>query len=120
MILKKNMKKTLLILLILTFFTLNYPVSATEYEHPYSRIGRLPCPLVLKNCTTIQSLEENEYLPPRPQDQNLDDYTNAINNIYTSEELQNFCKSCVVKLSRDSKCINRGIKKCRKNFSPSS
>lgn len=91
-----------------------------EGESNHSRIGRLPCPLVLKNCTSIQALEENDYLPQKSEEETLEGYINATNIIYTPEELENFCKSCVVKLSRDSKCITRGIKKCKKNFTANS
>ncbi len=98
------MKKILLILFVLlTFFTLNYLAFAEcESDSNQSRIGRLPCPLVLKNCTTLQALEENKYL-------NKD-------QVYSVTEVEAACKSCVIKLSRDSECITRGLKKCRKNF----
>lgn len=106
------MKKTLSILLVFVFSTLSYPAFAMNEN---IRLKRLSCPRVLDECTSIQALEENEYLPP-DDDDDLEAYIEGILQDYTPEELQNICKSCIVANSRDSKCINRGIKKCRKNF----
>ena len=106
------MKKTLSIFFTFVLFTLNYPAfAASEYNH----FKRLPCSQVLDSCATIQDLEENEYLPP-DENNDLEAYIEGILNDYTLEELQDLCKSCIVAKSRNSKCINRGIKKCRKNF----
>lgn len=111
------MKKILLTLLTLTLFTLNYSASAEcDSVSNQSRIGRLPCPRVLANCITIQALEENHYLPEKPANQSQVDYEIGIELSHTADELIDICKSCVVQLSRDSKCINRGIKKCRKEY----
>ena len=106
------MKKTLSILFIFVLFTLNYPAfAASKYNH----FKRLPCSQVLSDCTSIQGLEEEEYLPPDEND-DLEAYVEGILDTYTSAELQDICKSCVVAKSKDSRCINRGIKKCRKQF----
>ena len=100
------MKKTLSIIFIFVLFTLNCPAFAAK---------RFSCPKVLDDCTSIQSLEENEYLPPDEND-DLEAYIEHILDTYTPEELQDICKSCIVAESKNSKCINRGISKCRKNF----
>ena len=106
------MKKTLSILFVFVLFTLNYPsFAASKYNH----FKRLPCSQVLSDCTSIQGLEEEEYLPP-DENSDLEAYIEGILATYTPEELQDICKSCIVAKSRNSKCINRGIKKCRKNF----
>ena len=108
------MKKTLPILFIFALSILNYPVFAVS---EYSHFKRFPCSQVLSNCTSIQGLEEEEYLPP-DDDDDLEAYIEGILDTYTSEELQDICKSCVVAKSRNSKCINRGIKKCKKELGP--
>ena len=105
------MKKTLSILFVFVLFTLSSPAFATS-EHKYRKLS---CSKVLDSCTTIQDLEENEYLPPDEND-DLEAYIEGILDNYTPEELQDICKSCIVAKSKDSKCINRGIKKCRKQF----
>ena len=111
------MKKTLPILFILTLFTSAYPTFA-ECESDYNqyRIGRLPCPLVLKNCITIEALEENHYLPPKQEGQSESEYELQILNSYTPQQLQDLCKSCVVAQSKTSKCINRAFRQCRKHY----
>lgn len=109
------MKKLLPTLFVFVLFTFSCSVFAEEPIN-YSRIGKLPCPRVLANCITIEALEENHYLPEKPEGQSDVDYIIEIETTHTPDELINICKSCVVKLSRDSKCINRGIKKCRKEY----
>ncbi len=106
------MKKALSILFIFALLTFSCSaLAANENNH----FRRLSCPKVLDSCTTIQDLEENEFLPPDEND-DLEAYIEQILDTFTSEELQNICKSCIVAKSRNSKCINRGIKKCRKQF----
>ncbi len=106
------MKKPLSILFVFAFFT--FSCSALAISEPkYFR--RLSCSKVLDSCTSIQDLEKNEYLPPDEND-DLESYVEGILDTYTPEELQDICKSCIVAKSRDSKCINKGIKKCRKSF----
>jgi hypothetical protein len=100
------MKKSLSIFFVLTLFVINYPAFAAK---------RLPCSKVLSTCTSIQGLEEEEFLPSN-EDDDLEAYIEGILNDYTAEELESICKSCVVAKSRDSKCINRGIKKCKKSL----
>ena len=108
------MKQTLSIFFIFAFFTFNYPAFAVS---KYNHFKRLSCSQVLSDCTSIQGLEEEEYLPP-DEDDDLEAYIEEILDTYTSEELQDICKSCVVTKSRNSKCINRGIKKCKKELGP--
>ena len=111
---EKNMKKPLSVLFVFVLFIFSYSAFASS---EYNRFRRLSCPKVLEECTTIQALEENEYLPPDEND-DLEVYIEGILENYTPEELQDICKSCIVAKSRDSKCINRGIKKCRKKLEP--
>jgi hypothetical protein len=97
------MKNPLSVLFVFVLFLINYPAFAEcEPNYSSSRIGRLPCPLVLKNCTTFHALKENHYAEKDEK--------------YSVEEVQGFCKRCVIDLSRDLKCITRGTKKCVINF----
>ena len=109
------MKKILSILVVFVLFVFCCSAFAASTSNHFRRLS---CPRVLSICTNIQGLEEEEFLPP-DEDDDLEAYIEGILDDYTSEELQDICKSCIVAKSRDSKCINRGIKKCRKKFSDS-
>lgn len=108
-----------ILLSILVLLTLNQPVfSQCQSDDDQCRIGKLGCPQVLRNCTTIIGLRENKYLPPKDEAslENEAHYQDTIKETYTSEQLFGFCKSCVVSLSKSSSCINKALNKCRKSF----
>lgn len=102
------MKNLLLVFSILNLFIITSLVStANEYDYLY----RLSCPKVLKSCVDVNFLMEEEYLPE------YDDLEDLFED-YSEEELQEICKGCCVAESKNSKCINRCISKCRKEFQP--